>query len=118
MFAAIHVPDFALQAVLRHEPELHCRPVALVDSQSSKGSPRKSKVTEGTATAVARSPISRGPSKSILLQLTQAACDTGVNIGMSPPQALARCREIIFKPRSPAQEQASNEVLLQVAFTF
>ena len=33
MFAAVYVPDFSLQAVLRHEPELHSQPVGLIDSQ-------------------------------------------------------------------------------------
>ena len=31
MFAVLHFPQFALQAALRHEPELWSRPVALVD---------------------------------------------------------------------------------------
>jgi len=36
MFAVIFIPDFSLQAVLRHEPELFSKPVALVDPGSSK----------------------------------------------------------------------------------
>ena len=35
MFAAIHVHDFFLQAALRPEPQLHSRPVALLDPAAS-----------------------------------------------------------------------------------
>ena len=30
MFAVIHLPQFALQATLRHQPELWSRPIALL----------------------------------------------------------------------------------------
>jgi hypothetical protein len=35
--AVIQIPDFALQAVLRHEPELREKPVALVEDTLSRG---------------------------------------------------------------------------------
>lgn len=37
MFATIYLPDFYLQAVLRHQPELRDKPVALIDDQEKKG---------------------------------------------------------------------------------
>ena len=36
MFATIYVPNFYLQAALRHQPELHGTPVALIDDQEAK----------------------------------------------------------------------------------
>ena len=36
MFAVIYIPDFALQAVLRHTPELHSRPVILIDGAEKR----------------------------------------------------------------------------------
>jgi len=44
MFAVIHLPNFALQAALRHEPELWAKPVALVDS--SLTTPRVCELTD------------------------------------------------------------------------
>jgi nucleotidyltransferase/DNA polymerase involved in DNA repair len=36
MFATIYPPDFYLQAVLRHRPELQGKPVAVIDDQEKK----------------------------------------------------------------------------------
>ena len=36
MFAAIYLPDFELQAALRHAPERHRQPVALLDNAEAK----------------------------------------------------------------------------------
>src|SRR6266436_9620128 len=91
MFAAIYVPDFALQAALRHAPELPAQPVALLDDQESR---------------------------AILFQITPAARAAGVREGMTPPQALARCRGIVIRSRSAAQERAAREILLQCAGVF
>jgi nucleotidyltransferase/DNA polymerase involved in DNA repair len=65
-FAAFFIPDFALQALLRHTPELRALPVALIPENS--------------------------PHPSIL-QATAAAQQSGVAVGMTPSQGLARCRE-------------------------
>src|SRR5437899_2049043 len=89
MFAVIHIPDFFLQAALRHEPELSTRPVALVDESLPKPA---------------------------IVQLTQAARGTGVCAGLTSTQAMARCREIIIKPRSATQETAATDTLLQCAY--
>jgi protein ImuB len=91
MFAVIFIPNLSLQAVLRHEPELRGRAVALVDPKLPK---------------------------PIIIQLTPAARACGVGEGLTPSQAMARCAELIIKPRSPVQEESAAEVLLQTAYAF
>src|SRR3569833_446831 len=91
MFAVIFIPNFSLQAVLRHEPDLRPRPVALVDPQATK---------------------------PVITQLTFTAQSFGVCAGLTASQATARCAELIIKPRSLAQEDSASEVLLQTAYAF
>jgi protein ImuB len=91
MFAVIHLPAFALQAVLRHEPELWLKPVALVDPAMT--TPR-------------------------VVALTDRARSAGVAEGLTPTQALARARDLTVRPRSPAQESAITKAVLQCAYGF
>lgn len=91
MFAAIFIPNFCLQSVLRHEPELASRAVALIDPD---------------------------PIKPSLVQVTSAARSRGVCEGLTASQAMARCGDLIIRTRSPTQEQAATEVLLQTAYAF
>ncbi len=91
MFAVIFIPNFSLQAALRHEPDLRERPVALVDPKLAR---------------------------PVIVQLTAAAQAFGVAEGLTPSQATARCTELILKIRSPAQEESATEVLLQTACAF
>jgi len=91
MFAVIFIPNFSLQAVLRHEPDLRSRPVALVDPQATK---------------------------PVITQLTSTAQSCGVCEGLTASQGMARCAELIIKSRSPAQEDSATEVLLQTAYAF
>ncbi len=91
MFAVIYIPNFHLQAALRLEPELRTRPVALIDDRLPKAT---------------------------IFQLTEAAANSGVNIGLTSTQAMARCRDIIIRSRSIAQEEAATETLLQCAYCF
>ena len=92
IFAVIFVPDFYLQAALRIESQsLHTRPVALID-------------------AAAVNPT--------ILQLTAAAREVGVCVGMTVTQAMARCPGIVIKARSPAQERAASAALLDCAWAF
>ncbi|MFO1459845.1 MAG: DNA polymerase Y family protein [Verrucomicrobiota bacterium] len=91
LFAVVHLPDFALQAVLRHEPEAVARPVALVDPAQT--TPR-------------------------VFQCTPAARDGGVELGHTAVQAMARCRSVVIRHRSTKQEAAAVEAMLQVAFGF
>ena len=90
MFATIYLPNFYLQAALRHQAELAAQPVALLDDQAAK---------------------------AVIIQLNQAAVDAGVREGMTPSQGLARSLALIVKTRLWAQEKLLDELLLQFAFT-
>jgi protein ImuB len=91
MFAVLHFPQFALQAALRHEPELWLKPLALVDP--ALPTPR-------------------------VCDRTPSAHALGVTDGLTPTQALARCRELIVRHRSPTQEAAATDAILQCAYNF
>jgi hypothetical protein len=90
MFATIYLPDFYLQAALRHHPELLAQPVALIDDQEKK---------------------------AVIVQLNSAAEDAGVRIGMTPSQGLARTLALVIKVRSAAQETILQDILLHFAGT-
>jgi protein ImuB len=91
MFAAIFIPNFSLQAVLRADPDSRSLPVALVDPELS--------------------------GKEIL-QCTPSAEHAGVTGGLTPAQAMARCHDLKILARSRAQEKSATEILLQTAFSF
>ena len=90
MFATIYLPDFYLQAALRHQPELRGKPVALIDDEEKK---------------------------AVIVQLNAAAETTGVRSGMTPSQGLARNLQLVIKVRAPAQEKMLQEILLNFAGT-
>jgi nucleotidyltransferase/DNA polymerase involved in DNA repair len=90
MFATIYIPDFYLQAAMRHQPELLGQPVALIGDQDKKAA---------------------------IVQLNVAAEEAGVRIGMSPSQGLARTLALVIKVRSGAQEKILQEILLHLAGT-
>jgi protein ImuB len=91
MFAVVHLPQFSLQAALRHEPELWTKPVALVDPARST---------------------------PVVCDATEPARRAGVAEGLTPTQALARCGSVLVRHRSPAQESAATDALLQCASAF
>jgi protein ImuB len=91
MYSVIYIPDFHLQAALRGEPALLSRPVALLDGQLPKAN---------------------------VFQMTPAARAAGVTPGLTSTQAAARCADVILRSRSPAQEQAARDILLQCAYGF
>ena len=90
MFSTIYLPDFYLQAALRHQPELRGKPVALIDDQEKK---------------------------AVIIQLNAAAEETGVRSGMTPSQGLARNLQLVIKVRSHAQEKLLQEILLYFSGT-
>ncbi|HMJ06144.1 MAG TPA: hypothetical protein VK474_07790 [Chthoniobacterales bacterium] len=90
MFATICVPNFYLQAALRHESELAGKPVALIDDQVPK---------------------------AVIMQLNQIAESVGVRSGMTPSQGLARSLELIVKTRVRAQERLLTQLLLHFSYT-
>lgn len=91
MFAVLHLPHYSLQAVLRHEPEMWLRAVAVVDSSMTV--PR-------------------------VMDLTMTARDAGVVEGATAPQALARCRDIQIRQRSTSREAEMTEAVLQCVYGF
>jgi hypothetical protein len=90
MFAALYLPDFELQAALRHEPALRARPVALLDDEEAKAK---------------------------IMQLTRSAVEAGVSAGLTASQGLARCLSLVIKPRARGQEKIAGEILLHHAAT-
>jgi len=90
MFATIYLPDFYLQAAMRHQPELSGKPVALIDDEEKK---------------------------AIIVQLNAFAEELSVRSGMTPSQGLARSLELVIKVRSRSQEKLLQEILLHFAGT-
>jgi protein ImuB len=90
MFATIYLPDFYLQAALRHQPDLANKPVALLDDQEKK---------------------------AVIIQLNSAAEKAGVRVGMTPSQGLARYLGLVIKVRNPSQEKLLQDILLHFAGT-
>jgi len=89
MFATIYLPNFYLQAAIRHHPKLRSQPVALIDTSKSKVS---------------------------IIELNELAEKAGVAKGMTPSQALARCLQVVIRTRERAQENVIDNILLQHAF--
>ncbi|HZR05576.1 MAG TPA: hypothetical protein VFA61_07085 [Candidatus Udaeobacter sp.] len=90
MFATIYLPNFYLQAAIRHQPELYAKPVALIEEQEKK---------------------------PVIIQLNDVAEQAGICKGMTPSQALARSLQIVIKVRARTQEKSIQEMLLHYAFT-
>src|SRR4051794_460782 len=89
-YAAILLPQFPLQAVLRLREETRAEPIAVVEGSTEKGR---------------------------VLEMTEAAAASGVLRGMASTQALARCPALRLWPRSPAQEEVVSNLLLETAGT-
>ena len=83
MFATIYVPNFYLQAALRHQPELRAKPVALIEEQENK---------------------------PLIIQLNEAAQTAGIRKGMTPSQALARYLHVVIKVRARTQEKLIEKI--------
>src|SRR5207248_2644537 len=90
MFATIYLPDFFLQAAIRHQELPSSTPLALIDEQETK---------------------------PVIIQLNQAAQVTGVRHGMTASQGLARCLDLVIKARSLMKEEALTNLLLQYCFS-
>jgi len=90
MFATIYLPNFYLQAAMRHQPEPCAKPVALIEEQEKK---------------------------PVIIQLNAIAEEAGICKGMTPSQALARSLQVVIKVRARTQENSIQKMLLHYAFT-
>jgi hypothetical protein len=90
MFATIFLPNFFLQAAMRHQQIPSSTPIGLIDENDNK---------------------------PLIIQLNQVAETAAVRIGMAPSQALARCVNLLVLPRSIAKEEAVANLLLQYCFS-
>jgi hypothetical protein len=90
MFATIYLPNFYLQAAMRHQPGLCAKPVALIEEQEKK---------------------------PVIVQLNEVAEKAGIYKGMTPSQALARSLRVVIKVRARTQEISIQEILLHYAFS-
>jgi nucleotidyltransferase/DNA polymerase involved in DNA repair len=90
MFATIYLPNFYLQAAIRHQPELRPKPVALIEEHERK---------------------------PVIIQLNEVAENAGIQKGMTPSQALGRCLRVVIKARAQTHEKSMQEILIHYAFT-
>ena len=90
MFAVLHIPDFALHSILRTEPHAAPRPAALFAATHQK---------------------------SVVLAANTPARAAGVDLGMTAPQAVARCPDLLVRTPQPAAEAEARAALLAAALT-
>jgi nucleotidyltransferase/DNA polymerase involved in DNA repair len=90
MFAVLYVADFPLQAVLRMEPGLSGRPVALLDE---------------------------GQRPPVINACTAEGLAHAVQIGSTASQAMARCPDIILRTRRAEAEAEARAGLLAAGFS-
>src|SRR6266404_1944872 len=90
MFACIFIPDFSVQAIIRFEPELRARPVAVLTG---------------------RSPLEK------VGALNERARQSGVEIGATKSQ-LEAWDNVILRARSESQEKSAHAALLDRAQSF
>ncbi len=91
MFAALYIPDFSVEALVRSSPELRHGVVAVI---------------EGT------------PPMELVCALNDAARELGIECGMTRLQAQARGAGVEIRKRSPLQEQVAHAALLDCAQAF
>ena len=89
-FACIHVPDFPVEAILRAEPDLRLRPVAVLEGK---------------------------PPLEKILVVNEEAQDAGLAQGMTKLQA-ELCDGVVLRERSEMQESAAHQALLDCAQSF
>jgi protein ImuB len=90
MFACIFIPDFSVQAIIRFEPELRARPVAVLTG---------------------RPPLEK------VLALNERARQTGVEVGATK-SLLEAWGNLVLRARSESQEAAAHAALLDCAQSF
>lgn len=89
-FACVYIPDFIAQAILRSEPALCARAVAIVD---------------GTAPLL------------FVVATNAEACRTGIQLGMTKSD-VEQFPSVEIRLRAPAQEAAAHAALLDLGLSF
>jgi protein ImuB len=90
MFSCLHIPDFAVEAIIRFEPELRARPAAVL---------------------AGRPPLEK------VVALNENARQMGIEIGATKAQ-LEACEELVLRTRSESQENSAHAALLDCAQSF
>jgi protein ImuB len=90
MFACIFIPDFSAQALIRFEPELRTRPLAVL---------------------AGRPPLEK------VVALNERARQSGVEVGATKSQ-LEAWENLVLRARSEAQETSAHAALLDCAQSF
>ena len=90
MFAVLHIADFPLHAVLRLEPDVATKAAALFATSSKK---------------------------SVVLSLNALARTAGVELGMTAPQAVARCPSLVIRTPQFEAESDARAALLAAGFS-
>src|ERR1700674_5863834 len=90
MFACIFIPDFSVQAIIRFEPELRARPVAVLTG---------------------RPPLEK------VVALNERARQTGAEAGATKSQ-LEAWETLVLRARSESQEASAHAALLDCAQSF
>ena len=88
-FASIHVPSFPVQAVVRAEPALRGRAIALVDGVAPLWN---------------------------VVAASEAALRAGITLGMAKPQA-EQFTNVAIRQRSRGQEEAAHTALLDLGWS-
>jgi nucleotidyltransferase/DNA polymerase involved in DNA repair len=88
MFACVYIPDFPVEAIMRVEPELRERAVAMVEG---------------------RPPLLK------VVAVNERARQLGVAAGMSQVQAQGYAPSVELRKRTPLQEQAAHAALMDCA---
>jgi len=101
MYAALHFPNFHLQARLRHQPALRWEETALLEfPENLAGKSKKER-----------------DRKTRILQMTSFAAEAGVELGMTAAQGQARCACLHLLHRNSEDEKATHDILLKSAAT-
>jgi protein ImuB len=90
VYCVLYSPDFSLQAVLRTEADAAGKPAAL---------------------------FAENTKKSVVLAANLAARAALVELGMTAPQAVARCPQLLVRTPKPVADTEASAALLAVAFT-
>lgn len=104
MFCVLQVPRLALQAVLRGNDWVDAD--RAVERSRDKHAP-----TDRVAVVDAEA------RKPMVLEMTEGAERVGVMAGLSVPQALARCPELVVRHRSRQAEASLEDLLFAVAYS-